>query len=172
MLLRMLLLNAAVYICRSLALETELMTGAWKPRSTSQELLIPSKWESEMLKKSIDVRERERGFGFCIPHYRRVPDTTANAAAGGWWDRDSWGVGRSILTGVCGDTLRKDWVCVQVPKYQNIHDVCQKPIGTECQWVSYAGSTGRSPRNNESLLCDEKTTDRQWRLLRINVYGN
>lgn len=97
------------------------------------------------------MQEREIGSGFCIPRCRRVLDTAANVAAGGWWDRDSWGVGRNILTGVCGDTLRKDRVCVQVPKYQNIH-MYRMCVRRRSVWVSYAGSRGRWLGNNEGLV--------------------
>lgn len=59
----------------------------------------------------------------------------------------------SILTGLCGDTLRKDRACSggpKISKHPHVQDAC--PIATECQSVSYGESTGWQPMNNDGLL--------------------
>ncbi len=53
-----------------------------------------------------------------------------------------------MLTGQCGDTLRKDRVrsgCLKISQHQHVQDAC--PIT-----VSYRESTGWQPMNNEGLL--------------------
>lgn len=58
-----------------------------------------------------------------------------------------------MLTGLCGDTLRKDRACSGAPKiskHPHVQDAC--PIGTECRPVSYRESRDRQAVNNEGLV--------------------
>ncbi len=62
-----------------------------------------------------------------------------------------------MLTGQCGDTLRKDRVCsgcLKISQHQHVQDAC--PIT-----VSYRESTGWQPMNNEGLLMSRETRGRQ-----------